>query len=75
MQAVKGLAMEKGLCWGSLVVAGLMLLLFLLDVFLGFPFGGGGSQPLEGMKVVDIFGILAGGVLVYLSFNALRDLR
>jgi hypothetical protein len=68
MQAVKGLSMEKWLCWGSLGVAGLMLLLFLLDVFTGFPFGGISVT-------VDIFTILASAVLVYLAYDALRDLR
>jgi hypothetical protein len=72
MQAVKGLAMEKWLCIGSLVVAGLMLFLFIVDVATGFPFGG---SELEGMRTVDILGILASGVLVYLSINALRDVR
>jgi hypothetical protein len=72
MQAVKGLAMEKWLCWGSLGVASIMLLLFILDVFLGRPFGG---SELEGMRTVDILGILASAVLVYLSINALRDLH
>ena len=72
MQAVKGLSMEKGLCWASLGVAGLMLLLFILDLIVGVPFGG---SDLSGMQMVDIFGILASGVLAYLSWNALRDLR
>ena len=40
MVAVKGLSMEKWLCWGSIGVAGLLLLLFLLDLFTGFPFYG-----------------------------------
>ena len=30
---------------------------------------------LSGMQLVDVFGILASGILVYLSFNALKDLR
>ena len=72
MQAVKGLSMEKGLCWGSLGIACLMLLLFVLDFFLSWPFGG---SELEGMRLVDIFGLLASGVLAYLSWNALKDLR
>jgi hypothetical protein len=67
MQAVKGLSMEKGLCWGSLSVAGLMLVLFILDMVTGVPFGGLS-------KWVDIFGILASAVLIYLSWDALRDL-
>jgi hypothetical protein len=60
--------MEKWLCWGSLGVSGLMLLLFLLDIFLGFPFGGLSIA-------VDIFGILASGLVVFLAWDALRDLR
>jgi hypothetical protein len=66
MQAVKGLSMEKWLCWGSLGVAGLMLLLFILDLTIGIPFGGL-SKP------IDILGILASAVVVYLALNALRD--
>ena len=61
--------MEKKLCVGSMIVAGLMLLLFLLDLFLAFPFGGGG------FVVVDIFGILASGILGYLAFSTWREVR
>lgn len=68
MQAVKGSSMEKGLCWGSLSVAGLMLLFFILDLVLKIPFGGLSLY-------VDIFGLLASGVLLYLSWDALRDVR
>lgn len=68
MQAVKGLAMEKWLCWGSLGVAGLLLLLFLLDLVVSIPFGG-----LSGS--VDIVGILASGVVLYLAYDAMRDLK
>jgi hypothetical protein len=60
--------MEKWLCWGSIGVAGLMLLLFLLDILLSFPFGG--LSP-----TVDIFGILASGLVLFLGWDALRDLR
>ena len=60
--------MEKWLCWGSIGVAGLMLLLFLLDILLSFPFGG--------LSVtVDVFGILASGLVLFLGWDALRDLR
>ena len=74
MQAVKGssMSLEKWLCWSSLGVAGLMFLLFLLDLFLSFPFGG---SKLAGMQTVDIFGVISSAVLIYLSWNALRDLR
>lgn len=68
MLAVKGSSMEKGLCWGSLSVAGLMLLFFILDMALKIPFGGLNFY-------VDVFGLLASGVLLYLAIDALRDLR
>ena len=68
MLAVKGLAMEKWLCWSSMGVAGLMLLLFLLDLLLSVPFGGISAT-------VDIFSILASGVVLYLAWDAMRDLR
>ena len=68
MIAVKGTFMEKWLCFGSMGVAGLLLLLFLLDLILGIPFGGASMG-------VDIFGILACGVVLYLAFDAFRDLR
>ena len=68
MNAVKGLFMEKWLCLGSMGVAGLLLLLFLLDMILAFPFGGASIG-------VDIFGILACGVVLYLGYDAYRDLR
>jgi hypothetical protein len=60
--------MDKWLCWASMGVAGLLLLLFLLDMFLGMPFGGIS-------KVVDVFGVLASGVVLYLAWDASRDLR
>ena len=68
MQAVKGLSMEKRLCFGSMGVSGFLLLLFLLDLVLGFPFGGINS-------FVDILGILASGLILYLAYDAFRDLR
>jgi hypothetical protein len=68
MYAVKGLFMEKWLCFASMGVAGLLLLLFLLDIPLGVPFGGTSV-------VVDVFGILACGLVLYLAYDAFRDLR
>ncbi len=67
MVTVKGIFMEKWMCYGSMGVAGLLLLLFLLDTFTGIPFGG--------TIVVDVFGILASGVVLYLAYDAFRDLR
>jgi hypothetical protein len=67
MLAVKGSSMEKWLCWGSLGVAGLLLLLFLLDLFTQFPF-----QRIS--PTVDVISILCCGVLGYLAWNALKDM-
>ena len=60
--------MEKWLCWGSLGLSGILLLLFLLDLILGFPFGGIGL-------VVNIIGILACGLVGYLAWESFRELR
>lgn len=68
MIAVKGLFMEKWFCWGSMGVAVLLLLLFMLDIFLSIPFGGTSI-------VVDIFGILASGIVLFLAFDSSKDLR
>ena len=69
MQAVRGAAMEKKLCIASMSVAGLLLLLFVLDLIVGFPFGGGST-----FMLIDIVGVVAGVILLYLSWNALRNL-
>lgn len=61
--------MDKILCYGSLGIAILMLLLFLMDLFVGFPFGGG---P---FTTVNVFGVLASGIVVYLAWNASKDLK
>jgi hypothetical protein len=68
MTALKGLFMEKWLCWISMGVSGLLLLLFLLDLFLDIPFGG-----ISGF--VDVLCILASGLVLYLSWETLRDWR
>ena len=60
--------MDKWLCWGSMGVSGLLLLLFLLDLFVSIPFGGIS-------KVVDVFGILASRIVLFLAIDAFRDLR
>jgi len=66
MVGVKGIFMEKWLCFGSMGVAGLLLLLFILDLALGLPFGR--------TIVVDIFGILVSGLVLYLAYDAFKDL-
>jgi len=66
--AEKGWSMEKWLCWGSLGVAGILLLLFLLDMFFGIPFGGIGW-------IVNIIGVLACGLIGYLAWESFKELR
>jgi hypothetical protein len=68
MHALKGLFMEKWLCFTSMGVAGLLLLLFLLDMFVGTPFG-------RISIAVDVIGLLACALVGYLAFDAFRDLR
>jgi hypothetical protein len=46
-----------------------MLVVFLLDLVVGFPFGG---SP---FMILDILGIVSAGVVGYLAFNASKDLK
>lgn len=68
MQAVKGPFMEKWLCWGAMGAAGLLAFLFLLDWCVAIPFQRV-SWP------VDMFGLLASGLVLYLAYDASLDLR
>ena len=68
----KGWAMEKWMCFAALGAAAIMLIVFLMDLAIGVPFGGSGDNP---FIVVDIFGIVASAVVGYLGFNALRDVK
>lgn len=65
---LKGLSMEKWLCWGSLGVSGILLALFILDIAIRIPFG-------RISMVVDILGAVACALVAYLSWDASRDLR
>jgi threonine/homoserine/homoserine lactone efflux protein len=60
--------MEKWLCWGSLGVSGILLLLFLLDLILGTPFG-------RIDWIVDIVGMIGCGLVGYLAWETFKDLR
>ena len=62
--------MDKKLCIGSMAVAGVMLLLFILDLAVKFPFGGTGP-----FTYIDIIGIIASGILLYIAFHAFREVR
>ena len=68
LRVVKGLAMEKWLCWAAMGVAGFLLLLFLLDLFLRIPFGGLSH-------VVDVLGVIAASAILYLGWDAYQDVR
>ena len=61
--------MDKALCYGALGIGALMLLVFLLDLVLKVPFGG------ADFVVGDIFGLLASAIVIYLGYNAARDLK
>lgn len=64
--------MEKWMCYGALGISGLMLLIFLADLFTGSVFGGPDGNP---FVAVDVFGVLASGVVAYLGYNALKDTK
>jgi hypothetical protein len=70
----RGDAMEKWLCMGTMGVAGLLLLVFLLDLFAGFPFSSSAPEE-EGSPfvLVDIAGLIASGIIFYLGFNAYKE--
>ena len=63
--------MEKWLCWGSLGVSGVLLILFLLDLILGIPFGFADMDK----YLVNIIGILACGLVGYLAWESFKELR
>lgn len=59
---------EKVLTIGSLVVAGLVILVFLLDLILGIPFG----KP---SLVLDILFIVGGAFVVWQGLETYREFR
>ena len=61
--------MAKAMSIAGMAIAGLIALLFGLDLVLGIPFGG------QGGPLVDIGFVICGGVLAYLGWNAYRDAR
>lgn|GEM_PF-235022 len=58
---------SRGVVLGSMGVAGLMGLAAILDLALGFPFGG--------QMVLDIMFILAAGLVVYMGIDCMKDIR
>ena len=64
-----GSSMEKALCWGTLGLTALLVLLFLLDLFVG-------AWPLHGASpTLDVFAVLAGGVIIYICIDTLREIK
>jgi hypothetical protein len=61
--------MQKWMCLGAIGVAGLTLLLCLLDLVIQVPFGGG---P---FTLADIGGIIASAIVIYLGWNAYQDVK
>lgn len=71
----KGSTMEKWMCLGSIGVAAIMLLIFILDLVAGIPFSNGTPGFESPFMLVDIGGIIGAGVLGYLGWNAWRDVK
>jgi len=67
--------MEKWMCRLSIGVAVIMLGVFLADMFAGMPFSNGQTVGDSPFTLVDIGGALASLLLVYLSYNAYRDVK
>ncbi len=59
---------EKVLCYSSLIGAGLVTLLFALDLFLKIPFGGAS-------RVLDVLFVLGGAFVLWQGFETYRELR
>lgn len=60
--------MSKALTIFGMVVAGLLTLMFTLDLAAGIPFGGA-------QMTMNIGGIIAGAILGYVSFSTFREQR
>jgi hypothetical protein len=67
--------MEKWFCLGGMGLAGLFLILFLLDLIIGIPFSSTSPTGKNPYFLVDLFGLLSSAILGYLGYNAYRDLR
>jgi hypothetical protein len=59
---------EKILCLSSMVIAGLVVLLFLLDAATSFPFG-------RRAIVLDVLFALGGGFVLWQGFETYREFR
>jgi hypothetical protein len=60
--------MEKWMSLGALGVSGLLLVLFLLDAILGFPFGGLSF-------FVDVLAVLSAGIVGFLAWESFQEFK
>jgi hypothetical protein len=68
--------MDKRLCWGAMGIAGIILLLFLLDLVLRVSPATAPFLPFGGIStVVDVVGIIIGALILFLSWDAYKDVR
>ena len=58
--------MEKWMCLGAMIAAGILLLLFGLDLALGWPFDRAG-------KVTDILFVVAGAFVLWQGYETWRE--
>lgn len=59
---------EKVLCYSSLIGAGLVTLIFLLDLVLKIPFGGAS-------RVLDVLFVLGGAFVLWQGYETYRELK
>jgi hypothetical protein len=59
---------DKVLCYLSLIGAGLVTFIFLLDAILKFPFGGAS-------RALDILFVLGGAFVLWQGYETYRELR
>jgi len=59
---------EKVLCYSSLVGAGLVTLIFLIDVLVKIPFG-------RASAALDILFIIGGALVLWQGYETYRELR
>jgi hypothetical protein len=64
--------MGKAMSVAGMIVGGLVAVAFILDFFLGIPFGG----TARGGSLISNMGLaVCGGILAYLGWNSFREAR
>jgi hypothetical protein len=61
--------MGKAMSIAGLVIGGIVAAMFLMDAFLGVPFGGNE----RGMMLPDLGLAICGAIVAYLGWNAFRE--